>query len=240
MNWGNVWNVSLDTGFFVALASIFIINIILSGDNAVVIAMAVRSLGPKQRLRGIVIGTAGAVLLRIVLTFFCAKLLEIPLLKFLGGALITWIAVKLFVEGGAGDENQKEVHTLGKAVVTILVADLVMSLDNVLGVAGACKGNLLLLVIGLGTSIPIVVFGSNILSKLMDRFPIIVLLGAAVLGRVAGEMVIGDPFITKIFRPGEVTSYVVQAMFTVGVIVAGKVWMKWKVSNASPEIDASS
>jgi predicted tellurium resistance membrane protein TerC len=110
----------------------------------------------------------------------------------------------------------------------------------VLGVAGACKGNLLLLVIGLGTSIPIVVFGSNILSKLMDRFPIIVLLGAAVLGRVAGEMVIGDPFITKIFRPGEVTSYVVQAMFTVGVIVAGKVWMKWKVSNASPEIDASS
>ncbi|MGD0237885.1 MAG: TerC family protein, partial [Syntrophorhabdales bacterium] len=148
--------------------------------------------------------------------------------------------VKLFVEGGAGDENQKEVHTLGKAVVTILVADLVMSLDNVLGVAGACKGNLLLLVIGLGTSIPIVVFGSNILSKLMDRFPIIVLLGAAVLGRVAGEMIIGDPFITKIFRPGEVTSYVVQAMFTVGVIVAGKVWTKWKASKASREINASS
>jgi YjbE family integral membrane protein len=240
MDWGNAWNVSLDTGFFVALASIFIINIILSGDNAVVIAMAVRSLGPKQRLRGIVIGTAGAVFLRIVLTFFCAKLLEIPFLKFLGGALITWIAVKLFVEGGAEDENQKEVHTLGKAVVTILVADLVMSLDNVLGVAGACKGNLLLLVIGLGTSIPIVVFGSNILSKLMDRFPIIVLLGAAVLGRVAGEMIIGDPFITKIFRPGEVTSYVVQAIFTVGVIVAGKVWMKWKVSHASRKINASS
>ena len=239
MDWGNLWNVSLDTGFFVALASIFIINIILSGDNAVVIALAVRSLGPKQRFRGIVIGTAGAVLLRIVLTFFCAKLLEIPLLKFLGGALITWIAVKLFVEGGAEDENQKEVHTLGKAVVTILVADLVMSLDNVLGVAGACKGNLLLLLIGLGTSIPIVVFGSNILSKLMDRFPIIVLLGAAVLGRVAGEMVIGDPFITKIFRPGEVTSYVVQAIFIVRVIVAGKVWIKWKVSKASQEINAS-
>jgi len=240
MDWGNLWNVSLDSGFCIALASIFIINIILSGDNAVVIAMAVRSLGPKQRLRGIVIGTAGAVLLRIVLTFFCAKLLEIPLLKFVGGALIAWIAVKLFVEGGAGDENRNEVHTLGKAVVTILVADLVMSLDNVLGVAGACKGNLLLLVIGLGTSIPIVVFGSNILSKLMDRFPIIVVLGAAVLGRVAGEMIIGDPFITKIFRPGEVTDYVVQAIFTVGVIVVGKVWMKWKVSKASPEINASS
>lgn len=195
MDWSSICNVSFTTDFWFALGSVIVINIILSGDNAVVIALAVRSLAGRQRLQGIILGTGLAVVLRIVLTFFCAKLLEINFLKFIGGWLIAWIAVKLFIEGTGDEENRKEVNTLGKAVVTILIADLVMSTDNVLAVAGACKGNMALLLIGLGTSIPLVVFASDILSHLMDRYPIIVTLGAAVLGRVAGEMIITDAFI---------------------------------------------
>src|SRR5271157_5033365 len=228
MDWGNICNVSFTTDFWLALVSVIFINIILSGDNAVVIALAVRSLARKQRLQGIILGTALAVVLRIVLTFFCAKLLEISFLKFVGGWLIAWIAVKLFIEGTGDDENQKEIHTLGKAVVTILIADLVMSTDNVLGVAGACKGNMALLLFGLGSSIPLVVFASDILSRLMDRYPIIVTLGAAALGRVAGDMIGSDAFITNTFKPNTFTLYVLQGLFTVGVIVIGKAWIKWK------------
>jgi YjbE family integral membrane protein len=230
MDWGSICNVSFTTDFWFALVSVIFINIILSGDNAVVIALAVRSLARKQRLQGIILGTALAVVLRIVLTFFCAKLLEISFLKLVGGCLIAWIAVKLFIEGTGDDENQKEIHTLGKAVVTILVADLVMSTDNVLGVAGACKGNAALLLFGLGSSIPIVVFASDILSRLMDRYPIIITLGAAVLGRVAGDMISSDAFIERTLHPSVYTCYAVQAIFTVGVIVVGKLWMKRKAA----------
>jgi len=228
--WGSMCNVSFTTEFWLALLSVIVINIILSGDNAVVIALAVRSLTGKQRLQGIILGTGLAVVLRIVLTFFCAKLLEVSFLKFVGGWLIAWIAVKLFIEGTGEDGNQKEVNTLGKAVVTILIADLVMSTDNVLAVAGACKGNVVLLLFGLGSSIPLVVFASDILSRLMDRYPIIVTLGAAVLGRVAGDMIGSDAFIERTLNPSTFTLYLLQAVFTVGVIVVGKVWMKWKAS----------
>jgi YjbE family integral membrane protein len=228
MDWSNAFQMSFTADFCIGFISIIFINIILSGDNAVVIAMAVRSLSKKQRMQGIVLGTAIAVVLRIILTFFAAKLLEISFLKFSGGVLITWIAVKLFIEGSP-DENQKEVTTLGKAVVTILIADLVMSTDNVLAVAGACKGNVFLLLFGLGTSIPLVIFAAGLLSRLMDKYPVIVLIGAAVLGRVGGEMIIGDAFIQKLFNhPGHFVDYSVQAVFAVGVIVAGKLWMKNK------------
>jgi YjbE family integral membrane protein len=230
MDWGSICNVSFTTDFWLALLSVIIINIILSGDNAVVIALAVRSLSEKQRLQGIVLGTGLAVVLRIIFTFFCAKLLEVSFLKFVGGWLIAWIAVKLFIEGTGDEENQEEVHTLGKAVVTILIADLVMSTDNVLAVAGACKGNMALLVFGLASSIPLVVFASDILSRLMDRYPVIITLGAAVLGRVAGDMIIGDAFIEKTFHPSVYTSYTVQAAFTVGVIVVGKLLIKRKAA----------
>jgi YjbE family integral membrane protein len=228
MDWSNAFNISLTTDFCIGFLSIIFINIILSGDNAVVIAMAVRSLAKKQRMQGIIFGTAIAVVLRIVLTFFAAKLLEINFLKFCGGALITWIAIKLFIEGSP-EESQKEVSTLGKAIVTILIADLVMSVDNVLAVAGACKGNLFLLLFGLGTSIPLVIFAAGLLSRLMDRYPIIVIIGAAVLGRVGGEMIIGDAFIQKLLgHPGQLIDYTVQAIFAVGVVVVGKLWMRRK------------
>ena len=221
--------------FFFGLLNIMFINIILSGDNAVVIAMAVRSLPKKERQWGIILGTAGAVLLRIGLTFVAAKLLEVSFVKLAGGLLILWIAFKLLLPE-SDDEHVKEVNGLRQAIITILMADLVMSLDNVLGVAGAANGNLLLLLIGLATSIPIVVFASNIITKLMDRFPVIVLLGAAVLGRVAGEMIMSDPWMVRsVFHghPGKLIDYAVQLILAVGVVVAAKVWVKYKESRAA-------
>jgi YjbE family integral membrane protein len=214
--------------FLFALMNIIFINIILSGDNAVVIAMAVRSLPDKQRQQGIIFGTAGAVLLRIALTFAAAFLLTVPFVKFAGGLLILWIAFKLLM--GESDEGDvKKVNGLMQAIGTILMADLVMSLDNVLGVAGASNGNLLLLLIGLATSIPIVIFASRIITRLMDRFPIIVVLGAAILGRVAGDMIASDPFVVKaLHNPGHAFAYTVQALLAVGVVLAAKVWVKYR------------
>jgi YjbE family integral membrane protein len=232
MDFSTLGHITFDSTFFLGFLSIMLINIILSGDNAVVIAMAVKSLEKKQRFQGMLWGTVAAVILRIVLTFFCVKLLTLPYLKFVGGILITWIAIKLFLEGGEEGE-EKEVHTLGKAIVTILIADLVMSTDNVLGVAGACKGDINLLLLGLGTSIPIIIFAANILSKLMDRFPIILILGAAVLGRVGGEMIMGDPVVQKFLgHPAEWIEYVVQGIFAVGVVVVGKMLVKRRDAKA--------
>jgi YjbE family integral membrane protein len=224
--------------FFFGLLNIMFINIILSGDNAVVIAMAVRSLPKKERQWGIILGTAGAVVLRIGLTFVAAKLLEVSFVKLAGGLLILWIAFKLLLPGSE-EENAKEVHGLRQAIITILMADLVMSLDNVLGVAGAANGNLLLLFIGLATSIPIVVFASNIITRLMDRFPVIVLLGAAVLGRVAGEMIMSDPWMVRMMGgpPSRFLDYTVQLALAVGVVVAAKVWRtKVRASKEDPSL----
>ena len=234
MELGQIANAS----FLFGLLNIIFINIILSGDNAVVIAMAVRSIPKEQRQKGIVLGTAGAVILRIGLTFVAAKLLEVPLVKLLGGLLILWIAFKLLM-GESEENNVKEVNGLRQAIITILMADLVMSLDNVLGVAGASNGNLILLFIGLATSIPIVVFASNIITRLMDRFPVIVLLGAAVLGRVAGEMIMTDPFMVRtLHSPGHLVDYFVQALLAVGVVVAAKVWIKYVTPRKQPEVEA--
>jgi YjbE family integral membrane protein len=220
----------LSVPFLFALLNIIFINVILSGDNAVVIAMAVRSLPAKERRNGIMLGTAGAVVLRIGLTFVAARLLEVPLVKLVGGLLILWIAFKLLM--GESEENKtKEVNGLTQAIITILMADLVMSLDNVLGVAGASNGDLLLLFIGLATSIPIVVFASNVITRMMDRFPVIVVLGAAVLGRVAGEMIVSDPLIVRtLHHPGHLAAYSVQAMLAVGVVAAAKVWVKYRAT----------
>lgn len=209
--------------FIVAFLSIILINIVLSGDNAVVIAMAVKSLAPKQRKQGIIIGTGAAVLLRIALTFFAAQLLNISLVKFFGGILITWIAIKLFMEGAPEDKFQKPVKTLKQAIITIVIADLVMSTDNILAVAGASKGNIFLLLFGLSLSIPFVVFTSSLIAKLMDRYAFITYIGAAVLGRVAGEMIITDPYIVKLLHnPSHITDYISQGVFALGVVVGGK------------------
>jgi YjbE family integral membrane protein len=226
---------SFDLPFLSSLLSIIFINLIVSGDNAVVIALAVRSLQKNQRKWGIIFGSGAAVILRVILTFFAAKLLLIPYLKILGGVLIAWIAVKLFTEG-ASDDKVHEAANIGQAIKVICIADLVMSIDNVLAVAGASKGNMFLLLFGLGSSIPLVVGTSTLLSVLMDKYPIIIYVGAAVLGKVAGEMIITDPVVVKMLQPGHYLEYAVEALFAVGVIVAGKFRMKWKIAKEEKEM----
>lgn len=181
--------------FWIALLQIIMINIVLSGDNAVVIALASRSLPPAQQKKAIIFGSVGAIVLRLVLTFFAVYLLTLPYLKLIGAALLLWIGVGLLKP--EGEENDLQGHSsLAAAIKTIIVADLVMSLDNVIGVAAAAKGNVPLLVIGLVISIPLIIYGSTLMLKLMGRFPVIITIGAGLLGWVAGEMAVSDPAVT--------------------------------------------
>lgn len=226
MDWAAWGLAELNWKFFAGLLNIVIIDLILAGDNAVVIAMAVRSLPRRQRQWGIILGAGAAVLLRVVLTFFVAQLLVVQYLKLAGGLLIIWIAVKLFVEG-APEQADQEAKTLLQAMWLIMVADITMSTDNVLAVAGASHGNLFLLLFGLALSIPFVVFTSNLLSMLMDRYPFILYIGAAVLGRVAGEMIFSDPAVVAWLQPPPWLGYAMEAVFALGVIVAGKLWLRF-------------
>jgi len=178
--------------FWIGLFKIVWINIILSGDNAVVIALAARSLPPEQQKKAILFGSGAAVVLRIALTVVAAKLLELSFLQIVGGLLLLWIGVQLLSDEEEGDHEAKGSSGLMAAVRTILIADLVMSLDNVIAVAAAAKGDMVLLILGLAISIPMVIFGSTLMIKLMDRFPIIILLGAALIGWVGGETVVSD------------------------------------------------
>lgn len=179
--------------FLISVMEIILINILLSGDNAVVIALACRNLTRRQRRRGIFWGVLGAIVLRIGLTFFAMSLLANPYLKLIGGALLLWIGVKLIAEEDGDEHDVKASDRLLAAVWTIIVADLVMSLDNVMGVAAAAKGNGPLIVFGLIVSIPIVVLGSQVIMRLIARFPILVLAGGGLLGYIAGEMMVEDP-----------------------------------------------
>ena len=224
-------HMSFSWEFFAALLSIILIDLILAGDNAVIIAMAVRSLPRKQRQKGILFGSGAAVLLRVALTFFAAQLLQTPYLKLVGGLFILWIAVKLFVEGNPGEEVHREAKTLWQALWVIVIADITMSVDNVLAVAGASKGNLFLLIFGLGLSIPFVVFTSSLLSMLMDKYPVIIYIGAAVLGKVGAEMIFTDPVVVEHLNPSVVFQYAMEVLFAVGVIAIGKLWVRWKISS---------
>ena len=179
------------TVFWSAFGSIVLANIVLSGDNAVVIAMAARTLKPGQRGKAIFWGSAAAIVMRILLTIVAIQLLSLPYLK-----IVVYIGVDLLSAEEEEDGHGKEINSLGAAIRTILIADLVMSLDNVLAVAAAAKGDLPLLVLGLLVSIPLIVFGATLLTKVMERFPIIITIGAALLGFLAGEMLLTDPAVT--------------------------------------------
>ena len=181
-----------DADFWIGLLKVIWINIILSGDNAVVIALAARSLPLNQQRKAVVFGSGAAVVLRIILTVVAAKLLALPYLRIVSGLLLLWIGVQLLGDEVEGDEDGKEYGSLGSAVRTILAADLVMSLDNVIAVAAAAQGNTPLLILGLAISIPLVIFGSTLIIKVMERLPIIVILGAALIGWVGGETVVSD------------------------------------------------
>jgi YjbE family integral membrane protein len=178
--------------FWIGLAKIIGVNIVLSGDNAVVIALAARSLPPRQQKLAILYGAGAAVVLRIILTIFAVALLALPWLKIIGGLLLFWIGIKLLVPED-GDDNINASDHLLTAIKTILIADLVMSLDNVIAVAAAAGGSMTLLVLGLAISIPLVVFGATLLVTLMERYPVIITVGAALIGMVAGEMLVTDP-----------------------------------------------
>ncbi|HET7596238.1 MAG TPA: TerC family protein [Burkholderiales bacterium] len=218
--------------FWTGLLTIIWVNIILSGDNAVVIALAARSLPPHQQKKAVFWGAGAAVVMRIVLTIVAVELLKLSYLKLIGGALLLWIAVKLLVPEDDEGEGIESSSNLWGAIKTILIADLVMSLDNVIAVAAAAKGSIVLLVLGLAISIPLVIFGATMLMRLMERWPVIITIGAGILGWVAGEMAVTDPVIAHWVEENAAwLHWVAPALGAVLVIVVGK----WIASRAERE-----
>jgi YjbE family integral membrane protein len=215
--------------FFAAVMSIVLIDLVLAGDNAVVIAMAVKNLQGRTRQMGIILGAGGAVVIRVICTFLVAQLLNLSFVKLVGGAVIIWIAVKLLTDCSHEECRERECGSLWQALWVILVADLSMGVDNMLAVGAASHGNLFLLLFGLALSIPFVVFMSNLLARWMERWPIILWIGAAVLGRVGGEMMITDPWVQSLLNPSKAIEYVVQAFFVLSVCAGSK----WLVSRRS-------
>jgi YjbE family integral membrane protein len=203
----------LTVHFWVAVGQIIMIDILLGGDNAVVIALACRKLPAHQRFKGIMWGTAGAIVLRVVLIAFALTLLQIPYLKLIGAALLLWIGIKLLAPHDDDEHsNIQSSDKLWAAVKTVIVADLVMSVDNVIAIAGAATGageqhQLALVIFGLVVSIPIIVWGSQLVLKLMDRFPLIITLGGMLLGWIAGTMAMSDPAVSHLVPQGPTWSY---------------------------------
>jgi len=231
--------------FWIALLQIIGVNIVLSGDNAVVIALAARGLPAGQQKRAVAWGSGAAVVMRIVLTIVAVELLRMPYLKLVGAVLLLWIAVKLLVPAEESKGHGTSSSSLASAVRTILLADLVMSLDNVIAVAAAAKGNTALLIVGLAISIPLVVFASRLLLTLMDRLPVIITLGAALLGWVAGEMAITDP-VARVWVEAQTAylhdaasaavpvfqHYVASVAGAIGVVLVGK-WLASRTTSAA-------
>ena len=215
-----------DTNFWIGFFNIIIIDLILSGDNAVIIGMAARNLPLEQRKKAIWIGAGTAVILRAALTAIAAYLLNIPLLMTVGGLLLLWIAVKLLVE--QKEESNVSVSTsMASAVKTIIVADVVMSLDNVLAVAGAAHGNLFLVLFGLALSIPLIMWGSRLVASILNKFPWLVYVGSAILGYTAGDLIVGDPIIQKNVLQGfELMDKILPIVLAVLVVVIGYFWKK--------------
>ena len=211
--------------FWVAALEIVVINILLSGDNAVVIALACRNLAAKQRKLGIFWGVIGAVVLRIILTFFAVQLLQLPYLQLVGGALLIWIGIKLVAEDGGDEHDVAGSDRLISAVKTVIVADLVMSIDNVIGVAGAAKGSLVLLVFGLVISIPLVVVGAQLIMKLIERFPWLVVAGGGLLGYIAGEIATADTAVRPWIDANAPSLHFWGPVAGIVIVVAAGVWL---------------
>ena len=234
----------MQADFWIAVGQIIMIDILLGGDNAVVIALACRSLPPAQRTKGIIWGTVGAIVLRVILIFFALTLLAIPYLKLIGAILLLWIGVKLLApddEGGHGDVKSSD--KLWAAVRTVIIADLVMSVDNVIAIAGAAEGaggdhKMPLVVFGLLVSIPIIVWGSQFVIKLMDRFPSVITIGGMLLGWIAGTMAVSDPALAGIIpsaSPGEAIASVRYSAGVLGALLVLGVglWLKRRPAASS-------
>lgn len=205
---------------------IFSLNLVLSGDNGILIAMAVTMLPRRQKLRAIIVGAALAVVFQVAATFFAAQLLHFEFIRLIGGVLILWISVNLFRNTGNSEAGGTHVPSFWKAIWFIVLADLTMSTDNILAVAAIAKGNPALLIAGLSLSIPVVVFASGLLSTLMEKYSFIVYLGAAVLGSVGGELIMTDAFTVAILRPGELWRICVQVTSAIAVVVTGRVLLQ--------------
>jgi YjbE family integral membrane protein len=208
--------------FWIDVLKIIMIDLLLSGDNAVVIALACRNLPTAQRKQGIIFGVGGAILLRVILTFFAVSLLALPYLKLIGALLLIWIGVKLLLpEDEYSEDNIKAETKLFAAVKTIIIADFVMSLDNVLGVAAAAKGNTFLLVFGLLISIPLIAWSSQLVLKVIDRFPMVIFAGGALLGYVAGEMLLGEALFSNVVAEHHNLHYVLPIAGALLVLLLG-------------------
>jgi YjbE family integral membrane protein len=227
---------ALTADFWIGLAKIIWINVILSGDNAVVIALAARTLPPHQQNKAVVFGSSAAVVLRVLLTIVAAKLMAIAFLQIVGGLLLLWIGLKLLLEEGSEDEDGPVAHggNLLAAVRTILVADLVMSLDNVIAVAAAAGGDMVLLILGLAISIPLVVFGSTLLIKLMERFPAIVVIGAGLIGWVAGEAIVSDSALAAWSAGQRWLHYAGPALGAIVVVLGARLFQPHATAEAVP------
>src|SRR6185503_14265666 len=224
------------TVFWIGLWQIILVNIVLSGDNAVVIALAARSLPAHQQKKAIMWGAGAAVGMRIVLTIIAVEMLKWPWLKLIGAVLLLWIAVKLLMPEDGGDDVESS-DNLWAAIKTILIADLVMSLDNVIGVAAAAKGSMTLLILGLAISIPLVIFGATMLMKLMHRFPIIITIGAALLGWVSGDMAATDPVVKDwVDVHAAWLHWAAPAGGAIFVVVLGK-WLAARKAKLSESVD---
>ncbi|CAJ49911.1 putative membrane protein, partial [Bordetella avium 197N] len=223
-----------------AVFQIILIDILLGGDNAVVIALACRNLPHKQRMQGILWGTAGAIILRVVLIGFALTLLNIPFLKIVGGLLLLWIGIKLLVPEEDGHGNIKGGTSIWAAVKTIIVADFVMSLDNVIAIAGAAQNahadhQIGLVAFGLIVSVPIIIWGSTLVLKLIDRFPMVVMFGAALLGWIAGGMLITDVFVVnQIGEQPQMVKIAVEFIGALLVIVIGR-WLASRKQHLAKE-----
>lgn len=226
--------------FLIAVAQIIMIDILLGGDNAVVIALACRRLPEAQRAKGIFWGVVGAIAVRIVLIFFALQLLALPYLKLVGAALLLWIGVKLLLpEEDDAHEGMAASESLWGAVRTVIVADVVMSLDNVIAVAGAAHGDITLVVFGILVSVPIIVWGSRFVLKLMDRFPAVITLGGALLGWIAGGMAVSDGAVTA--HLGELPGWLKYACGALGavlVVAVGK-WLAHRQARRAEVIEIS-
>jgi len=227
----------LTAPFWVDVLKIIMIDLLLSGDNAVVIALACRNLPAEQRRKGILYGVGGAIGLRIVLTFFAVSLLSLPYLKLVGALLLIWIGIKLLLPEDEHNEGNIKADTrLFGAIKTIIVADFVMSLDNVLGVAAAAKGNVSLLVFGLLISIPLIAWSSQLVLKLIDRFPYIVYAGGALLGYVAGEMLVSEVVFAPLVEAQHALHWLVPVFCALLVLALGK-WLGMRKARSDKPIN---
>jgi len=202
--------------------SIIAIDLLLAGDNALVIALAVRALPKRQRRIAMLAGAWLAVLIRIAVTFLAAKLLAVEYVQFAGGAFVVWIAVRVLRDAKGQERAAASPSELWRAIGSIVVADLTMSTDNILAVAGASKGNVWLIVFGLALSIPLVVSSSAFLAMVMDKYPVTMYVGVAILGRVAGEMMLGDPLVRRLLHPSDALRYGVELVLMAAIVVTGR------------------